>query len=177
LTIDHDGTEVSGNSVTITLKNIAYTSTLLAELIANGNLALSPTSIVSNITTTAALTTNNDNHLITDFTNYRVALDGNDFTCVNLTAGWGWGNAVFGSCCDKITQIGGGVISYQQTSKVNNICIGIHPYVAHSKVVNNFTCVNLTAGWGWGNAGSFSNQGFKGNGALTFTAAANDYHY
>ena len=113
LTIDHDSTGVSGNSVTITLKNIAYTSTLLAELIANGNLALSPTSIVSNITTTAALTTNNDNHLITDFTNYRVALDGNDFTCVNLTAGWGWGNA-----------------------------------------------------------GSFSNQGFKGNGALTFTAAA-----
>jgi hypothetical protein len=37
LTIDHDSTGVSGNSVTITLKNIAYTSTLLAELIANGN--------------------------------------------------------------------------------------------------------------------------------------------
>jgi hypothetical protein len=32
--------------------------------------------------------------------------------------------------------------------------------------------INLTADSGWGNAGSFSNQGFKGNGALTFTAAA-----
>jgi Ca2+-binding RTX toxin-like protein len=27
--------------------------------------------------------------------------------------------STFGSCCDKITQIGGGVISYQQVSKVN----------------------------------------------------------
>ncbi|CAB5497329.1 hypothetical protein AZO1586I_154 [Bathymodiolus thermophilus thioautotrophic gill symbiont] len=112
LTIDHDGTGVSGNSVTITLENIAYTSTLLAELITNGNLALSPTSIVSNITTTSALTINNNN-LITEFTNHRVVVNGNDFTCINLTADSGWGNA-----------------------------------------------------------GSFSNQGFKGNGALTFTAAA-----
>ena len=113
LTIDHDGTGVSGNSVTITLENIAYTSTLLAELITNGNLALSPTSIVSNITTTSALTINNNNNLITEFTNHRVVVNGNDFTCINLTADSGWGNA-----------------------------------------------------------GSFSNQGFKGNGALTFTAAA-----
>jgi hypothetical protein len=113
LTIDHDGTRVSGNSVTITLENIAYTSTLLAELITNGNLALSPTSIASNITTTSALTINNNNNLITEFTNHRVVVNGNDFTCVNLTADSGWGNA-----------------------------------------------------------GSFSNQGFKGNGALTFTAAA-----
>jgi uncharacterized alpha/beta hydrolase family protein len=27
--------------------------------------------------------------------------------------------SVLGSCCDKITQIGGGVISYQQVSKAN----------------------------------------------------------
>ena len=39
LTIDHDGTN-SGNSVTITLKNVAYTADLLTSLIANGNLVL-----------------------------------------------------------------------------------------------------------------------------------------
>jgi hypothetical protein len=65
LTIDHDGTRVLGNSVTITLENMAYTSTLLAELMTNGNLALSPTSIASNITTTSALTINNNKNVST----------------------------------------------------------------------------------------------------------------
>jgi hypothetical protein len=46
---------------------------------------------------------------------------------------------------DKITQIGGGVISYQQVSKVNNICVGICLYVSYSKVINNIiACVFKT---------------------------------
>ncbi len=43
LTIDHDGTGVSGSSVTIILKNIAYTANLLTNMIANGNLVLEST--------------------------------------------------------------------------------------------------------------------------------------
>jgi hypothetical protein len=37
--INHNGTG-SGNSVTIILKNVAYTTDLLTNLIANGNLVL-----------------------------------------------------------------------------------------------------------------------------------------
>ncbi|VVH59207.1 Chitinase (EC, partial [uncultured Gammaproteobacteria bacterium] len=43
LTIDHDGTGVSGSSVTIILKNVAYTANLLTNMIANGNLVLEST--------------------------------------------------------------------------------------------------------------------------------------
>ncbi|SHN92361.1 BspA family leucine-rich repeat surface protein, partial [bacterium endosymbiont of Bathymodiolus sp. 5 South] len=42
LTINHDGTN-SGSSVTITLKNVAYTANLLTNMIANGNLVLEST--------------------------------------------------------------------------------------------------------------------------------------
>jgi hypothetical protein len=40
LTIDHDGTGISNNSVTIILKNVTYTTDLLTNLNTNGNLAL-----------------------------------------------------------------------------------------------------------------------------------------
>jgi hypothetical protein len=50
LTIDHDGTGISNNSVTIILKNVTYTTDLLTNLNTNGNLALDsiqPTLIIT----------------------------------------------------------------------------------------------------------------------------------
>jgi hypothetical protein len=50
LIIDYDGTGVSSNSVTIILKNVAYTTDLLTNLIANGNLvleAINPTLMIT----------------------------------------------------------------------------------------------------------------------------------
>jgi hypothetical protein len=44
-----------------------------------------------------------------------------------------------------LKNVGGGVISYQQVSKVNNICVGICLYVSYSKVTNNIiACVFKT---------------------------------
>jgi hypothetical protein len=51
LTINHNGTN-SGNSVTIILKNVAYTTDLLTNLIANGNLvleAVKPTLMITDL--------------------------------------------------------------------------------------------------------------------------------
>jgi hypothetical protein len=50
LTIDHDGTGISNNSVTIILKNVTYITDLLTNLNTNGNLALDsiqPTLIIA----------------------------------------------------------------------------------------------------------------------------------
>jgi hypothetical protein len=46
LTINHNGTG-SGNSVTIILKNVAYTTDLLTNLTANGNLVVTISSQIS----------------------------------------------------------------------------------------------------------------------------------